>query len=165
MTAITHHDESRMPERVRAGAEMLDEIRPGWHNEVDFEILDMRNSCHCIVGQLYQHPDGRVCKTPWTTDRYDPEYGFDLCVDVFEPEPWDAFQVLQGLWIEEIIARRHLENMDIGEEKRTIRVEPIRKPIPAETPEPVRRTVPRKEPATTPERKPAPVKTPAKGEG
>ena len=40
--------------------------------------------------------------------------------------------------------------MDIGKEKEKKRIEPIETPIPASTPKPARRTIPRKEPATTP---------------
>lgn len=49
--------------------------------------------------------------------------------------------------------------MNIGKEKRTIRVEPMRIPIPQRQPveRPKRKTVPRREPAPS-----APVRTPVK---
>jgi hypothetical protein len=38
---------------IPAAAAFLDKFRPGWHNEVDADSLDMSNPGKCILGQLY----------------------------------------------------------------------------------------------------------------
>lgn len=49
---------NRLPEttllkrRVRRGARFLDEKRPGWHNTIDREWLDLGDSGACVLGQL-----------------------------------------------------------------------------------------------------------------
>lgn len=38
--------------RVAAGAAYLDVVKPGWHNKIDVERLNLA-SCHqCVIGQL-----------------------------------------------------------------------------------------------------------------
>lgn len=40
-------------QRVRNGAEWLDENRPGWVNEIDLGRLELTSPCLCILGQLW----------------------------------------------------------------------------------------------------------------
>jgi hypothetical protein len=42
-------------ERVSAGAAYLDQIRPGWHNQIDEGTLELSHPYHCIIGQLCGH--------------------------------------------------------------------------------------------------------------
>lgn len=39
-------------ERVERGAQLLDEKRPGWWQEIDLRRLDIDSPCNCIAGQL-----------------------------------------------------------------------------------------------------------------
>lgn len=47
-------------ERVNRGAQLLDEEKPGWQNEVIPDKLDMRSSSFCIIGQVYGDYDEYV---------------------------------------------------------------------------------------------------------
>ncbi len=40
-----------MQDRARRGAEWLDEVRPGWHEDIK-GYLDIKNSECCVVGHL-----------------------------------------------------------------------------------------------------------------
>ena len=42
-------------ERVTRGAVILDAKKPGWEREIDLASLELSDSCHCILGQLYGH--------------------------------------------------------------------------------------------------------------
>jgi len=43
-------DEARA--RVARGAAHLDQVRPGWFNEIDTGTLTLSRGCRCVVGQL-----------------------------------------------------------------------------------------------------------------
>lgn len=40
-------------ERVRRGAEYLDERDPGWHRRIDPNVLELGSGDHCVLGQLH----------------------------------------------------------------------------------------------------------------
>jgi hypothetical protein len=40
-------------ERVAAGAALLDERVPGWHDAIDVDRLDIDSPTQCVLGQLY----------------------------------------------------------------------------------------------------------------
>jgi hypothetical protein len=40
-------------ERVKNGAEFLDEAKPGWEQEIDVSALDVFDGSRCILGQLH----------------------------------------------------------------------------------------------------------------
>lgn len=40
-------------ERVRAGAGLLDGVKPGWEKEIDLKTLDLAVENCCILGQTY----------------------------------------------------------------------------------------------------------------
>ena len=40
-------------DRVREGAALLDERRPGWRGAIDVERLDLGSCFNCVLGQLY----------------------------------------------------------------------------------------------------------------
>jgi len=44
-------------ERVAAGAAFLDEHDPDWWKRIDLASLNLRSTCHCVLGQLYPDPD------------------------------------------------------------------------------------------------------------
>jgi len=37
--------------RAHEGALLEDQLHPGWANEIDLEVFDIRNGSHCIIGQ------------------------------------------------------------------------------------------------------------------
>jgi hypothetical protein len=50
--------EENVRERVRRGAEYLDDMDPGWHRRVDADTLGLEDGQHCVLGQL--HGDFRL---------------------------------------------------------------------------------------------------------
>jgi hypothetical protein len=50
--------EEKVRERVRRGAEYLDDMDPGWHRRVDADTLELEDGQHCVLGQL--HGDFRL---------------------------------------------------------------------------------------------------------
>lgn len=40
-------------ERAAAGATMLDERVPGWHDKIDLTTIEIVSGTRCILGQLY----------------------------------------------------------------------------------------------------------------
>ena len=42
-------------ERVAKGAAILDAKKPGWERQIDIASLQLADSCHCVLGQLYGH--------------------------------------------------------------------------------------------------------------
>ena len=42
-------------ERVTRGAAILDQKKPGWEREIDLASLELSDSCHCVLGQIYGH--------------------------------------------------------------------------------------------------------------
>lgn len=94
--------------RVARGAAHLDEVRPGWWNEIDVGTLTLRDPCCCIVGQLV----GGSSFSRFSADvaRLFPElptvsiatatfYGVDIGSGLWR------FSDLQDTWIEAIAAR------------------------------------------------------------
>lgn len=45
--------EAHIREAVALGAKRLDEIRPGWRNEIDTEELELASCSRCVLGQLF----------------------------------------------------------------------------------------------------------------
>lgn len=38
---------------IKAGSAVLDKKAPGWMERINFELLDLGNTCFCVVGQTY----------------------------------------------------------------------------------------------------------------
>lgn len=55
---------------VERGVEFLDEKVPGWFNLIDTEKLDIRNSCNCVLGQLYLREHPRIRNESSKTDAF-----------------------------------------------------------------------------------------------
>lgn len=45
--------QEKVAERVRRGAEYLDEMDPGWHRRVEADTLELEDGRHCVLGQLH----------------------------------------------------------------------------------------------------------------
>lgn len=89
-------------ERVAKGAALMDQVRPGWAQEINPATLQMRSLCNCIIGQCYGDyerihlvlPDGERGRT----------FGFDLSASDGSADP-SSWMVLQDAWIEAIADR------------------------------------------------------------
>lgn len=95
---------STIAERVQAGCEWLDKIRPGWDRDIDLTVLDLSDCTVCVVGQL---TDGESEAGIWalmadypgdSDDAWPIELGFN---DVEE-----QYEALTGEWYRVIRARR-----------------------------------------------------------
>jgi len=45
--------EENYAENVKRGADLLDEKRPGWREEIDLATLDLVDGDYCIMGQIF----------------------------------------------------------------------------------------------------------------
>ena len=63
MCTIPEEYLDRLEQDVQAGFEALSEIRPGFHNQIDIDTLDISCSENCIIGQL--EGDYSRNKTKW----------------------------------------------------------------------------------------------------
>lgn len=100
----THITDS-MEKKVEKGAEFLDDIRPGWEDEIDIESLDMGYCRICILGQLYgTFGKGVINAMPGKDGK--PEeavhYGFDI-LNSYE----ENYSDLGFYWIQEIKQRQN----------------------------------------------------------
>lgn len=44
---------SSIQERVQRGAQWLDEVRPGWRDEINLKIFDISDCEVCVLGQVF----------------------------------------------------------------------------------------------------------------
>lgn len=103
-------DERRMPviaERVKRGAALLDEKRPGWWQRIDLGRLDVASDCDCVGGQL-PGGYGKVADDlfgPGVTFSLEVSHGFEADGD-FEGGDAGEFAALTEAWRSLILARR-----------------------------------------------------------
>lgn len=95
------------------GARLLDELRPGWAEDVDTEQLDLGDCCKCVLGQLY----GDYCLAI-DSPQFRPlfgyetgqgsiqrfEHGFSLSNDYHEREL--SWRQLTQAWVDQIRMRK-----------------------------------------------------------
>jgi len=94
---------------VAKGAELLDERRPGWAEDIDLELLDMTSGWHCVLGQLYgDYYDGLEHMDPdlryRITDFSGRDHGFTLNMWGTNDDDEDWYR-LHELWRQEVVAR------------------------------------------------------------
>lgn len=46
-----------LPDRIQAGVDLLDRTKPGWHDEIDLDELNLRSPGNCVLGQLFNDFD------------------------------------------------------------------------------------------------------------
>ncbi len=94
-------------ERVAQGAALLDEKLPGWAGRIDIGTLRMRDTCQCVLGQLFaidpEEDDGywaglRDLDIPNRPVRIPESYGFAAA------DPGD-YRALDDEWIRVITER------------------------------------------------------------
>lgn len=98
--------------RVQRGADLLDEKRPGWWQEINLGRLDIGSSCNCVGGQL----SGGLCSFIATMESLDLDanaedefvrYGFEA--DGNDHATIEAdYAGLTAAWHDLITARREM---------------------------------------------------------
>lgn len=89
--------------RVEAGARLLDAAYPYWANVIDLDTLEVEDSYHCILAQLYgsYHLGEQKLLEPHGVEGCD--FGFDIELG----EDGDkAYYWLQKRWVQQVKARR-----------------------------------------------------------
>lgn len=104
-----------IPERVRRGAKLLDDVAPGWADRINLATLRLCDSSQCILGQLYgeYYPAGAQAvfgATDLAGPNNEAEHGFDLYSE--ECYPVGRWEELQQAWLEEI-RRRCVRSIDL----------------------------------------------------
>lgn len=106
---------STIAERVSAGCEYLDKIRPGWEHLIDLGSLNLHSCTDCVVGQL-AGPDADLGiaalddgKNVWDDDKYPADLGFDITDDEVKraPEFGSRYANLTDAWKQAISKRLH----------------------------------------------------------
>jgi len=87
--------------RAAAGAEFLDEMRPGWAEQIDLADLDMGSCYRCVLGQLGGAYGGTVEDLA-----IDGEDEVQLGFMRLAGEGGHAWQMLREAWTAEIVKRR-----------------------------------------------------------
>jgi hypothetical protein len=102
-----------LPTRAAAGAALLDQRRPGWHQQVDRDRLDLEDWRADILGQLYGSFGTGVHKltggrSEAEVDAWTVAHGFDLDeVDLGRSGgPRDAYQALTDAWRDQLSRRQ-----------------------------------------------------------
>jgi hypothetical protein len=102
----------RIPARVVAGAALLDQQRPGWHQLVDPARLDLEDVRADVLGQLYGWFDtGLATLAPGLAeaelDAWAVAHGFDLDDSELGPgASAGGYPLLTACWQAEITRRR-----------------------------------------------------------
>lgn len=97
-----------LEQRVRNGAELLDAKRPGWHMEIELDMLDIDSVDHCILGQLYGSWAEGTRDLGIAADREaQSANGFDLTGEEYFPYERAEYLAsrLEDLWAEEVTER------------------------------------------------------------
>lgn len=106
---------SQARERVARGAAFLDQARPGWAHEIDPGLLDLSDSCYCVLGQLIgDYEASKVFPLPKGVGEIDDaDIGFHILHydDLSHPflcecaECLSNWTTLQNAWIDAIADR------------------------------------------------------------
>lgn len=93
------------PERVAAGVELLDKVKPGWRGLIRLDLLDMRSTCSCVLGQLfddYYRGLRLLAKTEQAVGDFDTRHGFNSIPSTVDADTVEAseadFDALQACW-------------------------------------------------------------------
>lgn len=92
--------------KVAKGAELLDNERPGWADDIDLESLNMAEGNHCILGQLYgDYVDG-LYALGFTRGWGSRGHGFTLHVGWSSAsDSMEDWYTLHALWRKEVASR------------------------------------------------------------
>lgn len=105
-----------VPDRVKAGAEVLDAEDERWWLKIDLQDLDVTSYHHCVLGQLYgDYSTGLDILYKGELAHYDEwavAHGFDAKQKLVEHEDGglvsnaEEYDALTRLWADEINVRR-----------------------------------------------------------
>ena len=93
------------PEQVKAGANWLDQVHPGWDEKVNLETLDINSCKDCVIGQLLGNYCGNS-KLHVTVIESGSQLGFCTPSIEADDEDGEAMTALTLTWKELIEARR-----------------------------------------------------------
>ena len=108
-------------ERVKRGADFLDDADPGWHRRVDIGELELGSGTHCVLGQL--HGDFRLglgrsdlinLSSAPRASLSPAAHGFQCAQDVSEEAQDRDYRFLTQAWQEAIEARVEEDAMGDG---------------------------------------------------
>lgn len=98
MFILNNSDGSFSPvfaKEIQKGIEFLNEVKPGWRDEIDPAVLDLADTTTCVCGQVFEnhYTEGLAALSKYTgvdqaDDQDASEYGF--CVSVQDSKDWLA---------------------------------------------------------------------------
>lgn len=94
--------------RVRLGAELLDDKRPGWFQRIDTDRLRIDSCYHCVIAQLTdgQHTFPFTIGLTQLGVTHASPFGFGIDEKGGRLAEDAAFALLQDAWIDAIAARK-----------------------------------------------------------
>jgi hypothetical protein len=90
--------------RARRGAALLDEISPGWDQQVDLLELDLSDADSCVLGQVFAEQGEKRGVSGYDWAR--PHYGIDDEFNGFDADDDVKYKHLDRAWTLLITARR-----------------------------------------------------------
>lgn len=104
--------------RVARGAAWLDEHEPGWERRIDLALLALKDSCRCVLGQVFVDD---AASWSWYEDGFDyavthmtidaVSAGFDIRKGLTKAEQARLYAELDEVWISLIKERFDTGNL------------------------------------------------------
>jgi len=95
--------EQLLCDRAASGAEHLDRVRPGWHDEINTESLDISCKQHCTAGQLTGEYTAQNCDQ-LGVHTYEQKITLGFFIEYLAKE--EDYDLLTEVWKWEILMRR-----------------------------------------------------------
>ncbi len=102
------HIANILPNRVRAGALIMDSVKPGWADLIDVDKLCMERVDDCIVGQAFKvyDPDFTTQWGNWNNALEALGSGADRGAGNGFNDEESRYDILKDLWVNEISKRK-----------------------------------------------------------
>lgn len=108
MTTLVEVEITQEQEDVKRGANILDQLYPGWEKDINEETLNIAVCSDCAAGQIFGSYTFLYDNFGWGTDTA-AYYGFNVrkAEDRVRDSVSESYDALRQAWIEEVNNRRN----------------------------------------------------------